>query len=74
MKNAYVLFDDVSQEIIDVILANTTEQAVTTVENQIENLTNKFGNKFKFRLKLYHYGTINLKDLDCVKKFSRGKF
>lgn len=69
----YVLFDEIAQKPVDTYFANTIEEAVVRVENQLLNLEKRLGNKFKYRLRLYEFGTFDPKICNFVKSFKRSK-
>ena len=49
----YVIFDNISLKPVDVFFANTQDEAIQRLENQLINIEKRLGNKFKYDLEVF---------------------
>lgn len=67
----YVIFDNVALKPVDVFFANTTEEAVSRLENQLLNIERRLGNKFKYDFDIYQVCSFAPKNSKSIKHLKR---
>lgn len=67
----YVIFDNISLKPVDVFFANTQDEAIQRLENQLINIEKRLGNKFKYDFEIYQVSAFQPKTSKSVKHLKR---
>lgn len=67
----YVIFDNVALKPVDVFFANTNDEAVSRLENQLLNIERRLGNKFKYDFDVYQVCPFVPKNSKSIKHLKR---
>lgn len=67
----YVIFDNISLKPVDVFLANTQDEAIQRLENQLINIEKRLGNKFKYDFEIYQVSAFRPNTSKSIKHLKR---